>query len=237
MHFRSDPTSPAAPVTSDPPLTLAEAVHATSTAPVLYFDAPATIGTGTARLRFWDGAVGGYDNPVMLATAEAIAYGIPRERIRVISLGTGNLLQPLASQFPNADPELVRATPEYTIVRDIGKIASAVLDDPPDAASLHAYLALGRSLPARMGATVWPQATPGFVRMNPLIRPHLANGIWAAPASFQGDAWRKLRDLGLVAIAPARDRDNPAPGGGVDAVRPARHPEPAGAPELARLRL
>ncbi len=202
VHFRSDPASPAAPVSTDAPLTLAEAVHASSTAPILYFDAPATIGAGVARQRFWDGAAGGYDNPVLLATAEAIAYRVRRERTRVISLGTGNLLQPLASQFPDADRDLVRATPDYTIVRDVGKIASAVLDDPPDAASLHAYIALGRSLPARLGNSVWPQTTPGFVRMNPLIRPHFANGAWAAPASFRGDAWRTLRDLGLVAIEP-----------------------------------
>ncbi len=202
LHFRSDLASPAASFSRDTPLTLAEAVHASSTAPLLYFDAPAVAGSGTSRVRFWDGGVGGYNNPVLQGVAEAIAYGISREAIQVISIGSGTVLQPLASEFPDADASLVRATPDYTLVRDLRKIAGAILDDPPDAASLHAYLLLGRPLPQRNAGVVQPRDTQDFVRFNPLIRPHLVGGTWQAPASFQGGDWTTLSDLELICIQP-----------------------------------
>ena len=204
QHFRSDVASPAASETHDAPRTLTEAVHASSTAPLLYFDAPAVAGTGPRQVRFWDGAVGGYNNPVLQGVAEAIAYGIPRETIQVISLGSGTVMRPLASEFPDADPSLVRATPGYTLMGDLTKIASAILDDPPDAASLHAYLLLGRPLPTRVGGVVQSQGTAGFVRFNPLIRPHLVNGVWQAPRNFQGADWTTLSELELICIEPAQ---------------------------------
>jgi uncharacterized protein len=204
LHFRSDVASPAAADTSDAPLTLAEAVHASSTAPLVYFDAPAIVGAGTKSVRFWDGGVGGYNNPVLLGVLEAIAYGVPRETIQVISLGSGTVMQPVASEFPDADQALVRATPNYSLVRDLNKIAGAIVDDPPDAASLHAYLALGRPLPPRVGGVVQAQGTANFVRFSPLIRPHLVNGAWQAPRSFQGGDWTTLSELELICIEPAQ---------------------------------
>jgi uncharacterized protein len=204
VHFRSDPASPAASDTHDAPLTLAEAVHASSNAPLLYFDAPAIVGVGTGSVRFWDGGVGGYNNPVLQGVVEAIAYGVPRETIQVISLGSGTVMQPLASEFPNADPALVRATPGYSLARDVNKIAGAIIDDPPDAASLHAYLLLGRPLPPRVGGVVQSQGTAGFVRFSPLIRPHLVNGAWQAPRNFQGTDWTTLSELELICIEPAQ---------------------------------
>ena len=202
VHFRSDPTSPAANDSTDAPLTLAEAVDASSTAPLLYFDAPAVTGAGTGMVRFWDGGVGGYNNPVLLGVAEALSYGIARNSIQVITIGSATVMQPIASEFPHADPALTRPTPVYTIVRDIAKIARAIVDDPPDAASLHAYLLLGRPPPPRVGGMVQPQGTLDFVRFNPMVRPHLDAGQWQAPRSFQGNDWTTLRDLGLVCIRP-----------------------------------
>jgi uncharacterized protein len=204
VHFRSDRASPAAADTSDAPLTLAEAVNASSTAPLLYFDAPAVAGVGTKSVRFWDGGVGGYNNPVLLGVLEAIAYGVPRDTIQVISLGSGTVMQPVASEFPGADPALVRATPDYSLVTDLNKISGAIVDDPPDAASLHAYLALGRPLPPRVGGVVQAQGTTNFVRFSPLIRPHLVNNVWQAPRSFQGADWTTLSQLELVCIEPAQ---------------------------------
>jgi hypothetical protein len=204
QHFRSHVASPAASDTHDAPLTLAEAVHASSTAPLLYFDAPAIMGTGLGTVRFWDGGVGGYNNPVVQGVAEAIAYGAPRDSIQVISLGSGTVMQPLASEFPNADRALVRTTPDYSLVGDLSKLAGAIVDDPPDAASLHAYLMLGRPLPPRVGGVVQPQGTAGFVRFSPLIRPHLVNGVWQAPRNFQGADWTTLSELELICIEPAQ---------------------------------
>ena len=202
QFFRSDPTSPAASDTHDAPLTLAQAVHASSTAPLLYFDAPAIAGAGTNQIRFWDGGVGGYNNPVLQGVVEALSYGVARDDIQVITLGSATVMQPLKSEFPNADPALVRDTPDYAIVRDITKLAGAIIDDPPDAASLHAYLLLGRPLPPRARGVVQPQGTAGFVRFNPLIRPHLDNGVWQAPRNFQGPDWTTLSNLELICIEP-----------------------------------
>ncbi len=204
QFFRSDPNSPAASDTHDAPLTLAEAVDASSTAPLLYFDAPAIVGAGTGMIRYWDGGVGGYNNPVLQGVVEALAYGAAREDIQVITLGSGTVMQPLKSEFPDADPALVRDTPDYTVVRDIAKLSGAITDDPPDAASLHAYVLLGRPLPPRVGGVVQPQGTAGFVRFSPVIRPHLENGVWQAPRSFQGQAWTTVSNLELICIEPAQ---------------------------------
>ena len=202
QFFRSDPASPAASDLQDAPLTLAEAVHASSTAPILYFDAPAVVGAGTAMIRYWDGGVGGCNNPVVHGVVEAIAYGVAREDIQVISIGSATVMQPLKSEFPDADPTLLRDTPDYTIVRDVEKLAGAIIDDPPDAASLHAYLLLGRPPPPRVGGVVQAQGTAGFVRFNPLIRPHLENDVWQAPRNFQGAAWTTLSEMELICIKP-----------------------------------
>lgn len=202
VHFRSDLASPAARQDAMAPVTLAEAVNASSSAPILYFDAPATIGVGAGRERFWDGAIGGYNNPVLLAVTEALAYGTPPSDIQVLSIGTGTVLQPLASQFPNAQPDLTKPCPDYGLTNDIKRIASSILDDPPDAASLIAYIAMRQVLPPRVGGAVQPQGSANFVRMNPVIRPIWSGEDWLYPTSFSGNDWRAIRDLELVAIKP-----------------------------------
>jgi hypothetical protein len=202
QHFRSDPASPVAADTTDAPLTLAEAVNASSSAPIMYFDSPAETGAGTTRRRFWDGAVGGYNNPVLLGVSEALGYGVAPANIQVLSLGSAKVLQPLSVQFPDADPALTVPHTDWGLINDIGKISGAILDDPPDAASLHAYLAIGGRLPPRVGGRVQPQGTANFVRMNPLICPHWDGNTWQAPRNFQGATWTTLVQMPLVAIAP-----------------------------------
>ena len=57
--------------------TLAEAIHASSTAPVNYFNAPARFGASVkSGNRFWDGAVTGHNNPVLAAVTEAKGYAV-----------------------------------------------------------------------------------------------------------------------------------------------------------------
>jgi hypothetical protein len=92
--------------------------------------------------------------------------------------------------------------PEYGIANDLEKIASAILDDPPDAASLTAYIAMGQLLPSRSGGVVQPQGSANFVRMNPVIRPLWNGNDWSYPASFKDKDWVAIRDLELVAIRP-----------------------------------
>ncbi len=72
-------------------VTLVEAIHGASNAPVNYFDFPAVFSPEGTRRRFylWDGALGGFNNPVMAGITEAFANNIDREDIRVLSIGTG----------------------------------------------------------------------------------------------------------------------------------------------------
>src|SRR5262249_46415840 len=81
---------------------LAEAIHASSTAPVNYFNAPARLNESVAKgNRFWDGAVTGHNNPVLAAVTEALANGRGRlnhNDIRVLSLGTGAVSLPVVER-------------------------------------------------------------------------------------------------------------------------------------------
>lgn len=40
----------------------------------------------------WDGALGGFNNPVVAGIIEAIKLGVPKSEISIVSLGTGNKL-------------------------------------------------------------------------------------------------------------------------------------------------
>ena len=73
---------------------LVEAIHGASNAPVNYFDFPAIFSPEGTRRRFylWDGALGGFNNPVMAGITEALANDIDRKNIYVISIGTGGKL-------------------------------------------------------------------------------------------------------------------------------------------------
>jgi patatin-like phospholipase/acyl hydrolase len=92
--FRSRSDSKTGPSAKE--VTLRQAIHASSTAPVKFFDDPADVKDGEPR-RFWDGGVGGFNNPVMAGVIETLAnYPERRDDIRVLSLGTGNNFLPLA---------------------------------------------------------------------------------------------------------------------------------------------
>src|SRR5258707_340360 len=67
--FRSNTKSRAASFGTPVIATLAEAIHASTNAPVAYFDAPAAVSRGR---RCWDGALGGYNNPVLAGITEAL---------------------------------------------------------------------------------------------------------------------------------------------------------------------
>ncbi|MGK0378305.1 MAG: patatin-like phospholipase/acyl hydrolase [Patiriisocius sp.] len=73
---------------------LVEAIHGSSNAPVNYFDFPAIFSPANSKKRFylWDGALGGFNNPVMAGLTEAMANGIRRSDIHVLSIGTASKL-------------------------------------------------------------------------------------------------------------------------------------------------
>ena len=146
---------------------LAEAVHASSTAPVIYFDRPATFGTPARR--YWDGAVGGYNNPVMLGVIEARTLG--ERDVVALSIGTGMVRRALRWADPPPPTSLAAPESDPGFANDTKKLASAILDDPPDVASYDAHLMLG-------GNCEPGSPSHRVVRLNPVVQAQLSDGAW-----------------------------------------------------------
>jgi len=201
VFFRSNTRSRAASFGTPAIATLAEAIHASTNAPVAYFDAPAAVSRGR---RCWDGALGGYNNPVLAGITEALANGIEPQAIEVLSIGTGSVILPTAGgNEDTATAKLVQQRARTSIAGDLRKLAGSILDDPPDAASLVAHLALGHAVPSD-GAH--PTNEGRLVRMNPLVQPIRVAGGWVRPAGLieaddDGDEFVRLRELGVDAVA------------------------------------
>jgi hypothetical protein len=190
--FRSQPTGgPAwgdgAPAT----VTLAAAVHASTNAPILYFDAPAEIPFDPDR--FWDGAISGCNNPVLAAVVEAITLGASPGEIRALSLGSGSVQLPLAAAGAPASP-FTAPRLDPTLPRDLGKLAGAILDDPPDAATFIAHAVTGGS------SGLAPPLVSRVVRLSPLVSPVSSGGALVAPSGWTAAQFRYLCNLGMDAV-------------------------------------
>lgn len=187
---------------------LAEVIHASSNAPVTFFMSPAEIG----EERFWDGAIGGYNNPVLAAVTEALANRARSEygngEIHVLSIGTGSVKRPTSGRA--ADRRLVQTLRKQpTLHADLKQLAMAILDDPPDSASYVAHVVLGQPLPD-LSATppVLPPVSGTVVRMSPLIRPRrdTPNDPWRLPPALAIDEFLAIEMLEMDATG-AQDVD------------------------------
>lgn len=71
---------------------LTKAIHGSSNAPVQYFDFPAAIKADITDTWYylWDGALGGFNNPVTAGVIEAFRMQVPLDSICIISLGNAN---------------------------------------------------------------------------------------------------------------------------------------------------
>jgi uncharacterized protein len=198
--FRSDPSSAAASFAVPPVATLAEAIHASTTTPGEYFDAPAEISRG---LRCWDGAMGGHHNPILSGLAEALASGVDPSEIEILSIGTGSIALPLASGSEDA---ATRKLVQERDGDDKPHLARMLDEDPADTASLMAHLALRQPVPQQSGETV---SSGSVIRMNPLVQPILAGGRWLRPAGLaeggddSADEFLRLRRLPRDAVGEA----------------------------------
>jgi uncharacterized protein len=174
-------------------ISLAGAVHASTNAPVNYFDAPAEL-PGAAD-RFWDGGVTGCNNPTVAAIVEAAVLGQEPRDLRVLSLGTASVSLPLASPGMPASP-LMTSRQVSSLAADLGKLATAILDDPPDAATFIAHALTGGS------AGLPPPAISRVVRMSPLVSPlPAAGGTFAPPAGWSVAQFQHLCGIDLAALA------------------------------------
>lgn len=196
-YFRSNNNSLSTSKTSGQPceVTLAQAVHASSNAPINYFDEPAEFNNMGYKRRYWDGAIGGNNNPCLAGVIEAMANRTKAEDIEVLSIGTGNTLLPMDT-FTNAKFDthsfLIKEKAKQSLMNDIAKQASTILNEPPDAASYMSHIILG--------GNGMNGCRPEIVRMNALISPELKNGKWTLPAGFDPDKFKKLIALDMDAV-------------------------------------
>jgi hypothetical protein len=199
VFFRTNLQSPARSAASPIPATLAEAVHASSNAPVKYFDKPAAFSSH----QFWDGAMAGLNNPVLIGVTEALACigKAQMASLQVRSIGTGSVFLPLTG----GNPPLVQAPVKPDYFNDLGEASTSILDDPPDEATFEVYAILdGRFTPPQ-----FPIQSKIVVRMNPLVQPVPGpDGTWMLPQfnvqeqPFDESGFAKLVSLGIDAKDP-----------------------------------
>ncbi len=192
--FRSNDASLAQSSSLHVAATLAEAVHASTNAPIYFFDEPAEF----RGRRYWDGGLAAYDNPVLAAVVEAMTNHPGRtDDIRVLSIGTGTIVQPSTEE--GARPPLGAPPAGTGLFTTVKKAGLAVLADPPGAAGFHAYVALGQPMPGH-GEASPPDAH--LVRMSPFVRPIFdkATGNWTAPAGLSTDEFGDLVELASDAM-------------------------------------
>ena len=170
-------------------VTLADAVHSSTNAPVIFFDAPALV--ANSKRRYWDGAMGGYNNPLMAAVIDAVCLGESPNTISILSIGTGTVrLVPYNLAPAGALASLLAPSVSPGIITDAGRAGGCVTDDPPDAATFTAHVLLGNR----------PNALGRLVRMSPVIQPILRNGAWAYPDGLLTDVFDQLTKLGMDAV-------------------------------------
>ena len=190
--FRSHTASRAQSSAPATEVTLAAALHASTNAPILFYDRPAEVG----GRRYWDGAFAGYNNPVLAAVIEALANAPERaDDLRVLSIGTGTLWQPcVADDVP----------PPFGLVREglgqiaaIRKAATVIIADPPDAATFHAHVALRQPMPATAAAST----AGNVVRLCALFRPLWdSTRGWQWPTGFDERDFDGYKEMALDAM-------------------------------------
>ena len=194
---------------------LGHAIHASSNAPVNYFDAPATVSPFIFQKKpdfkdpvyrntswFWDGAVSGFNNPVLAGLVEAITNGASAQDCCILSIGTGMgnkviLTDVATSTDPldkikceaNKNNEMVITGTSFLFKNDIRKMATSILDDPPDSATFIAYSVLDPTL----------SNSANFVRINPCYSPvfNKETNVYEVPAVYKtnGNGLDKIKKL------------------------------------------
>jgi hypothetical protein len=173
-------------------VTLAEAINASTNAPVNYFDGPAAMSDGS---RYWDGAITGCNNPVLVGVMEAVMATKEFAEVVALSLGTGTVALPWQQAGPKGSP-FVTGPGESGLLPDLRKVSGSILDDPPDMASFIAHVLTGS------GTNVPKPADSQIVRMSPSISPvwDAAANAWKAPGTMTTDDFAKLAGLDMDAL-------------------------------------
>ena len=171
--------------------TLAEAIHASTNAPVNYFDGPAILPSGG---RFWDGGITGCNNPTLAAVTEAIGRKQAPTDIVVLSLGTGTVSLPTRDPRDPADSPFVQPSGKTGLFNDIHRLATSIMDDPPDVATFLAHVMTGGD------TTIAGAPASRVVRMNPKISPVGAPGAWGPPGPMTIEQFKDISTLAVDAL-------------------------------------
>lgn len=137
-----------------------DAMCATSTAPLTYFDKPALVGTRT----YWDGGVTGLNNPAAYGTA-LLKETYPQEEIHTLSIGSGKIVTPSdlatdhAAFYPNP-------------IKSCQSLIKAMVDDGPDISSRY----------------LWTMTNGNYIRLNPVIGPDPTQAHPKLPLVYFTDA-------------------------------------------------
>lgn len=191
--FRSTPTGQNGPSAlgrgSAVAVSVADAVHASTNAPVNYFDGPALFPDYPCR--YWDGAITGFNNPVQAAVAEAITLGQRPDDIIALSLGTGAVALPWM-QDGHKSPYVMDPT-KHDLTNDIQKLAKSILAEPPNVADFFAHLLTG-------AGSGLPAGKSRIVRMSPMVAPVLTDGKWGPPPGMSEKLFFYLKKLDMDAV-------------------------------------
>ncbi|TDS15134.1 patatin-like phospholipase [Maribacter caenipelagi] len=155
---------------------LTQAINGSSNAPVQYFDFPARFKAKKSEVFYelWDGALGGFNNPILAGIIEAYKLGIDLKTIQVISLGTSNTLmsadakkdfwdwKQIALIFRTKKFAFSKWKPQLNFFKEtVLHQAKTILYQPPDTAN---YIAM-MFLKASTGKPLNEQ----IIRLSPLI--------------------------------------------------------------------
>lgn len=161
---------------TDDSVRLTQAINASSNAPVQYFDFPARFKAQGSNIFYelWDGALGGFNNPILAGIIEAYKLGVDLKTIRVISLGTSNSLmsedakkdfwnwKQIALQFRRKKLRFSTWKPQLNFFKEtVLHQAKTILYQPPDTANYIAMMFLK--------AATGKDLNDHIIRLSPLI--------------------------------------------------------------------
>ena len=171
-------------------IALVEAVHASTDAPVEFFDQPADFGGH----RYWDGAMAGMNNPLMAAVIDLLGDGVAASDLVALSIGTGTTKLAPATAVPPPPADLAEPVADAGVMTNVKLAASCILDDPPDSATFSTHIILASA----RGAD--PTQESGVVRLSATVRPVLDGGAWKVPPGLTADDFQALQKLEMDAV-------------------------------------
>ena len=114
--------------------------------------------------------------------------------LAVLSIGTASVALPWPRPGQESSP-YVQQIVAPGFVTDLRKLATSILDDPPDIATFLAHVMTGGG----MGLNK-PPADSRIIRMNPLISPVKNASSWRAPGSMSAAQFTYLAKLDMDAV-------------------------------------